>query len=128
VLVRPRERLMLTRIAFAAHGVPALVFGSVVAIAVQVMPGALAPAQAGGVLLGCTGDFGGTSCAAVWGPGGDPYIRKVPAPRNAEEQAQYDAREHKWVERCHPVIRQDQYGVARYHYTAPGCEFGVIGD
>jgi hypothetical protein len=108
--------------------VPALVFGIVVAIAVQIMPGALAPAHADGVLLGCTRDFGAVSCGAVWGHGGDPYIRTVPAPRTAKEQAQYDARDHKWVERCHPVIRQDHYGVARYYYAAPGCEFGVIGD
>ena len=119
---------MLTRIAFAAHGVPALVFGSIAALAIQVMPGALAPAYAGAVSLGCTGATGAVSCSAIWGPGGDPYIRKVPVPRTVDEKAQYDARDRKWVERCHPVIRQDHYGVARYYYAAPGCEFGVIGD
>ena len=29
-----------------------------------------------------------------------------------------------WQARCHPVIRQDQYGVPRYHYAAPGCDLG----
>ena len=62
------------------------------------------------------------------GPGGDPYVRTVPGPHSAEEQARYDARDRKWVEHCRPVIRQDRYGVARYHYAAPGCEFGVFGD
>jgi hypothetical protein len=119
---------MLTRIAFATHGVTALLFGSVAVLAVQVMPGALVAAHAGALNLGCTGDNGGLSCAAAWGPGGDPYIRQVPGPHTAEEQARYDARDRKWVARCRPVVRQDQYGVARYHYAAPGCEFGVIGD
>ena len=25
-----------------------------------------------------------------------------------------------------PVVHQDPYGVPRYEYAAPGCEFGVI--
>jgi hypothetical protein len=119
---------MLTRTLFAAHRAPALALGGFAVIAVQVMPGALAPANAGAVSLGCSGNFGAVACGAVWGAGGDPYVRKVPAPSNAEDQAQYDARDRKWVEHCHPVIRQDRYGVARYHYSAAGCEFGVIGD
>jgi hypothetical protein len=34
-------------------------------------------------------------------------------------------RDRRWVARCRPVVRQDRYGVSRYHYAAPGCMFGV---
>jgi hypothetical protein len=30
------------------------------------------------------------------------------------------------MDRCRPSVRQDRYGVPRYHYAARGCEFGVI--
>jgi len=33
-------------------------------------------------------------------------------------------RERLWVKHCDPQIDFDRYGVARYHYAAPGCEFG----
>jgi hypothetical protein len=102
--------------------------GSIVAIAVQVMPAALAPAYAGAASVSCLGASGAFSCSAIWGSAGDPYIRTVPAPRTAEEQARYEARDRRWVERCRPIIMQDRYGVARYHYAAAGCEFGVIGN
>ena len=41
------------------------------------------------------------------------------------EKARLATRDHKWLARCRPVIERDRYGVARYHYAAPGCEFGV---
>ena len=50
----------------------------------------------------------------------------VPGPRTDQEEAEFVDRDQKWMARCHPVIKQDQYGVSRYHYTASGCEFGVI--
>jgi hypothetical protein len=104
-------------------------FSGVMALAMQIAPFVLAPAHAeGAVTLGCVGAGAAVSCGAAWGAAGDPYIRKVPAPHTAEEQAQYDAHDRQWLARCRPVIHQDQYGVARYHYAAPGCEFGVIGE
>lgn len=30
-----------------------------------------------------------------------------------------------WEERCKPVIKKDRYGVRRYSYAKPGCEFGA---
>jgi hypothetical protein len=35
------------------------------------------------------------------------------------------ALDRKWLARCRPILKYDHYGVARYHYSAPGCEFGV---
>jgi hypothetical protein len=28
--------------------------------------------------------------------------------------------------RCRPTFRQDKYGMPRYVYAAPGCEFGQL--
>lgn len=33
-------------------------------------------------------------------------------------------RYRRWIARCHPVMKQDAYGVHRYQYAARGCEFG----
>jgi hypothetical protein len=123
------EILMLTRLPLSAPDVQVRVRSGILALGLLIAPGALLPANAGGVVNGsCVGGGGAISCAATWGPAGDPYVRTVPVPRTDEERAQYDARDRKWVERCHPVIVQDHYGVARYRYAAPGCEFGVIGE
>jgi Domain of unknown function (DUF6894) len=46
----------------------------------------------------------------------------------AEQDTGSTERERDWIARCRPVIRQDRYGVGRYHYSAPGCEFGKSGD
>jgi hypothetical protein len=86
-------------------------------------------AQAGGIVIGSCLRSGGTlSCAARWGAGGDPYIRGVAGPRNVQEEADTAERERKWMARCRPIIHQDQYGVGRYYYAAPGCEVGRIED
>ena len=69
---------------------------------------------------------GGSSCVERKGPAGDPYVRTVPAPKSDEERERSAERDHKWLARCRPIVAQDRYGVPRYHYAAPGCEFGVI--
>jgi hypothetical protein len=80
----------------------------------------------GMVFGGCIGGGGAVNCAVRWGEAGDPYIRVVPQPVTADEKTQSAERDHKWEQRCQPVIAQDRYGVPRYQYAAPGCEFGVI--
>jgi hypothetical protein len=75
---------------------------------------------------GCVGAPGAINCAVRVGPAGDPYIRTVPQPETEADREQAAARDRKWIDRCHPTIAQDRYGVPRYHYTAAGCEFGVI--
>jgi len=89
---------------------------------------ALTPAQADDWLVvgGCLGWRGSVNCAFQKGPPGDPYVRLVPAPAGDEAKAQAKERDHLWLDRCRPVITQDAYGVPRYRYTAPGCEFGVV--
>lgn len=47
---------------------------------------------------------------------------------NPEELAEARERDRKWLARCRPVLRQDDYGVSRYHYSARGCEFGKSED
>lgn len=86
----------------------------------------LTSASAGSVIdLSCVVGAHNFNCAAQMTTGGDPYIRAVPEPIGEAQKAQIAARDRKWVARCHPVVEHDGYGVARYHYAAPGCEYGV---
>jgi len=95
-------------------------------------------ARADGVLLGsCIGSpgffgshgavrsQGAVNCVIRWGGAGDPYIRTVPEPVGQAERERSAERERKWEARCKPVIAQDGYGVPRYRFSAPGCEFGI---
>jgi hypothetical protein len=52
----------------------------------------------------------------------------VPQALGDEERAQAAVRERKWLAQCHPVVRRDPYGVARYQYAARGCEYGIGAD
>lgn len=109
-----RRASRLTALAGVALALPLITFAS------------LRPAQAEGVWIGsCVGGWHASNCAMLWAPLGNPYVRKVPQPRNAAERARASEEDRRWVERCRPSIRQDRYGVNRYHYTRPGCDFGV---
>jgi hypothetical protein len=72
---------------------------------------------------------GGINCVHTKdkGYGGVARIYKVDEPR-AEDVAAAMQRDRKWMDRCKPVIRRDAYGVGRYYYAAPGCEFGRTDD
>jgi len=84
------------------------------------------PAEAEGVRVdGCVGTWHASGCTTVWAPLGSTYIRKVPQPLNAEDRARAGEEDRRWVARCRPTLRQDRYGVVRYQYARPGCEFGV---
>jgi hypothetical protein len=83
-------------------------------------------ARAGGLgVESCVGSRYSVTCVSRWGGYGDPYIRQV-APATEAEKAQQADRDHRWQQRCQPLVYQDRYGVQRYGYAAPGCEFGVI--
>ncbi len=98
-----------------------------VVIALSVLT--LSSAYAGTVVeLSCVGARSSFNCAAQWGTAGDPFLRAVPEALGAAERAQIAARDRKWLARCHPIIERDRYGVARYRYAAPGCEFGIGAD
>jgi hypothetical protein len=90
----------------------------------------LRPAHAGSVVdLNCVGPVMSPNCVGQWALGaGDPYVRTVPDALGEEEKAEVSARDRKWLAHCRPLIMRDDYGVARYRYAAPGCEFGVGGD
>lgn len=100
--------------------------GSAVALSMLFWCAGMAAAQA--QMLdsgGCIGDRYSLNCAFRYGPAGDPYLRQVPQPLDAAAIARAQERERHWAERCHPVIALDPYGVSRYRYAQPGCEFGV---
>ena len=83
-------------------------------------------ARAGGIEVdSCVGSRYSITCVSRWGGYGDPYIRQVAPATEAEKALQAD-RNRKWQQRCQPLVYQDRYGVPRYEYAAPGCEFGVI--
>ena len=84
-------------------------------------------ANADGLVAGgCLGRGNSLNCVVRWGTPGDPYVRTVPQTKDKEEQSRAAERDHRWEQRCKPTIAQDRYGVPRYVYSAPGCEFGVI--
>ncbi len=97
------------------------------ALAVAALVAIWSPADADGMAVGgCVGGGGAVNCVVRWGEAGNPYVRTVPQPADEAERARAAARDRKWEERCRPTIAQDRYGVPRYHYSAPGCEFGII--
>ena len=106
----------LTAIVTAALALPLITFASA------------RPAMAEGVEIdSCINTERTTNCVTWSAPADGPYIRAVPQPRDAAERARANQEDQRWVERCQPTIHQDRYGVARYHYAQPGCEFGVSG-
>ena len=98
------------------------------AVTLTVMAGFMSPASAQGediFIGGCVGTWHAVNCASRWAPPTDPFIRIVPQPVGDAERGRAIERDRKWLARCRPVVAQDHYGVARYQYAAPGCEFGV---
>ena len=87
-------------------------------------------AQAGSAGANCVASGSSITCAAVWGGDGQGLGRviEIPAPRTDEARAAASDRDRKWAAYCQPSLRYDRYGVARYIYTAPGCEFGRLSD
>jgi hypothetical protein len=80
----------------------------------------LKPAQADGIrTTTCVRSAGVSSCTTIWRTGG-PVLW---TPRAEQEAAESAERERLWLARCRPVAEPDQYGVKRYRYAAPGCEF-----
>jgi len=107
---------------FPRHGCAS---GSVATVGVAIILSVMTwtSTYAGGVSeTTCLDTWQDFNCVTRWGPPGDPYVRLVP------EHGTNKARDRRWLARCRPVIEYDHYGVARYHYSVPGCEFGVDAD
>jgi hypothetical protein len=68
--------------------------------------------------------YGYGGCVSIEHELTNPYVIEVPQPRTEREIAEAAERERLWQARCRPVIRQDHYGVRRYHYAVPDCEYG----
>ena len=74
---------------------------------------------------GCLGTRYTINCTSRIGPAGNPYVRLVPQPADDAAARRSLERERRWADRCRPSILPDRYGVPRYTYASPGCEFGV---
>jgi len=57
---------------------------------------------------------------------GDRGTNGIQSLREPDQQdvAEMRERERRWFARCRPLLRTDAYGVNRYVYAAPGCEYG----
>jgi len=89
---------------------------------------ASAPAQAqrftDTVVGSCVYSYGAAHCVRQYryNDPGNSGIKHYAEP--AEEVTEAREREKAWEARCRPTLRQDYYGVNRYVYAAPGCEYG----
>ena len=74
--------------------------------------------------VGSRSTYGSESCVEIRRDLTNPYVIQI-RPLHAEGTDK-EAEEHDrlWRARCRPVARQDGYGVNRYVYAAPGCEYG----
>jgi hypothetical protein len=92
-------------------------------LACLAMSAIFSSADADGVVdsQSCVGGLFSFNCVAQWSNASDPYLRGVPEASRANAAA----RDRKWSKRCHPVVKRDGYGVPRYQYAAPGCEYGI---
>jgi hypothetical protein len=77
---------------------------------------------ANGSETGARTAYNSTSCVEVRHELVNPFV--TPIPRVQGENREAENRERLWRAHCKPVLRTDRYGVDRYSYAAPGCEFG----
>lgn len=91
--------------------------------------GSFAPAAAQRVtdtaVDSCIFSGGAMHCASQYryGNRGNTGIQSLKEP-DQQDIADAREREARWVARCKPQLRNDRYGVNRYVYAAPGCEYG----
>lgn len=111
---RARRTLRLTALAGAALALPLIT-----------LAGARAAEAEGVEIDSCIGNWHAMNCVTRSAPADSAFIRTVPQPRDGTERSRAIEEDRRWVERCRPTLRPDRYGVPRYHYARPGCEFGV---
>jgi hypothetical protein len=119
------ETAMLTGMFSATRLASRILAGGVMVLALSGVPFESAKAGGGSVGGACVGSGRGFACGGQWVFDDGP---REPARRTPEEEAAAAERERKWTAHCRPVIKQDDYGVPRYQYAAPGCEFGKFPD
>ncbi|HEX4555656.1 MAG TPA: hypothetical protein VH249_16815 [Xanthobacteraceae bacterium] len=64
------------------------------------------------------------SCVEVRRELTNPYVIQVQGPQSPEERAEANEQDRLWQARCRPTLQQDMFGINRYSYAAPGCEYG----
>ena len=64
------------------------------------------------------------SCVEIRRELTNPYVIRVQAPQSPEDLAEANEQDRLWQARCRPTLQQDMLGIDRYHYAAPGCEYG----
>lgn len=99
------------------------------ALAALALGGANAPAAAqrftDTVVGSCVFSGGAVHCVRQYryGDRGNNGIQSLKEP-DPQDIAESREREARWAARCKPQLRHDRYGVSRYVYAAPGCEYG----
>lgn len=76
----------------------------------------------------CVGAYSSVACSTNWRYRDDFEVTPSRLKVDPHEDAQVQERDRKWMARCRPIMRQDELGVSRYYYAAPGCEYGRIED
>jgi hypothetical protein len=74
----------------------------------------------------CISSSGAFACTTQWHRAS--ATQHLPWQIDPRETAAAKERERRWLARCRPIARQDQFGVSRYSYAAAGCEFGKVED
>jgi hypothetical protein len=75
----------------------------------------------------CVFIYGSISCTSTRRRGPvNPHIVTAPDVLSDKERAEIERRDKQWEARCRPELRRDEFGVQRYVYAAPGCEFGRL--
>ena len=96
-------------------------------LALSMMARRRGPAADGVDTMNCYGTRNMRSCVATYRSGRfNPQCDQRAGAAKPEEREAAEARDRRWVERCRPLIRQDRFGMPRYSYGAPGCEFGRL--
>lgn len=121
--IRPRVHLAAVLI---ASSLTVLMVCAAARAAGNEAPGNAADNEAAGSQVGgCVGSWDTFNCVWRWGANRDPYVRQIPEPASDADKGISTEREHRWEQRCRPQIAVDRYGVGRYVYSEPGCEFGA---
>lgn len=82
---------------------------------------AMAKAKAGDSMsLSCVGGGGAVSCTVTRGGFGPAHVIKVSPATDPDSER----RDRQWWKLCSPKVVLDRFGVRRYAYTKPGCEYG----
>lgn len=111
----------MNRLVVTLGGLAAMLAASVV--------GAQAQPVTDTVVGSCVYAYGVANCVRQYrfGDRGTNGVQNLKEP-SEEQAAESRERERLWLARCRPALRQDVFGVSRYHYAARGCEYGKFDD